>query len=199
MSYSQQRLAQFTQLLSSKYDLTAIQDDMARAFLDVVKTPQPDMVFHSKVKKTPTVKKSKKKSGYTLFLSQTMTGGKVIMGDAVKMWRELTEDQKTEWKNEAKEVNEANEVNETKEVNEANEVNETKEVNEENNIEGETEVVEKKEKKEKKWNGYTLFISTKMKNEKLKRGVVAAQWKPLTKEEKDEWNEKAKEENNKNF
>jgi hypothetical protein len=167
MSYSQQKLEQFRGILSKCDDDGVTMADIEKAFLAVVKTPQPDMVSNGKVKKTTTLKKSKKMSGYTLFLSQTMTGGEVKMKDAVKMWQQLSEDEKTEWKNE---------------------------VNQKNSIEEDTEVVEKKEKKEKKWCGYTLFMSETMRKNKIKMGEAAKSWKNLPEKDKKDWNEKAKNE-----
>ena len=91
----EQQLALFKALLSeSPYELTVAQEDIEKAFLKAVTMGQKHTVV--------TEKKTKKKSGYTLFLSENMGKDKMSMGEAVGSWKVLPQEKKDEWNLKAK-------------------------------------------------------------------------------------------------
>ena len=153
----EQQLALFKSLLSeSCYDLTDAQGDIDKAFLKAISQGQ------TSAKVVINEKKTKKKSGYTLFLSENMGKEKMSMGEAVGTWKGLPQVEKDVWNAKAKIV-----------------------------ISGEAPAPAPVKKTHKK-SGYTLFLSEKMGGEKMKMGEAVGSWKVLPQEKKDEYNIKAK-------
>ncbi len=118
---------------------------------------------------TKNTKTTKKQSGYTVFLSKKMGKGEgqLTMGEAVAEWKSLQQSEKDTWNTKAKNLSG------------------------ESNIEKEN----KKQAKPHKKSGYNLFMSHKMKIEKVKMGEAVSIWKNLDIKEKDEWKNKAVEYN----
>ena len=93
----EQQLALFKALLSeSPYELEVAQADIEKAFLKAVSQGQPQK------QSVVVAKKTKKKSGYTLFLSEKMGKEKMVMGEAVGAWKVLPQEKKDEWNLKAK-------------------------------------------------------------------------------------------------
>ena len=129
----------------------------------------------------PGVKKAKKVSGYNLFVGDQMKQLKqqgVAQGDtlgkAVGLWKLLPQEEKVEWNNKAKGVNEEK-------------------------VE-KVDKVEKGEVKHRKPSGYNLFTKETMAVVKNNTDIPANQrmkeigkmWKELSETDRDSWKEKAK-------
>jgi hypothetical protein len=148
--------------------LTNAQKDIEDAFLSVISQSQTEVVSTQKVD-VKKEKKEKKMSGYNLFMREKMKNEKLPMKEAVGLCKQMIQEEKEMWNEKVKVKN-----GEVKKV----------------------EVVDqKKEKKEKKWSGYTLFMSKKMKEDKLPMKEAVGLWKQMTQDEKNLWNEKVKEKN----
>ncbi len=150
-------------LEESNMDYEEHKEELKKAFLKSV----------PKVKntQTQTTEKSHKLSGYNVFMSETMKGGKK-MTEAVAAWKELSQKEKDEWNVKAKEKNDSGEIKEEK-----------------------TKKTDKIRKTHKK-SGYNLYMSDCMKVQKMKMADVPS-WKELAETEKKKWNDKAILENNK--
>ena len=153
---TEQQLALFKVYLSeSKYDLSQAQKDIETAFLKAVSQGQ------TQKQTVVNEKKTKKKSGYTLFLSEKMGKEKMGMGETVAAWKVLSTDDKAVWNHKAKEM-----------------------------VVKVPQAPQMVAKKPHKKSGYNLFLSEKMGVEKMKMGEAVAAWKALSTNDKAVWNGK---------
>ena len=153
----EQQVAVFKALLSqSKFDLADATEDIVNVFVETIKQSNvgTEPIVTKKKKAVEGVKKPKRKSGYTLFLSDKMGKEKMNMVEAVQNWKQLPEEEKAVWNQKSKELK--------------------------------TDVVKKPRKK----SGYSIFMSVKMREDRLQMGEAVQMWKQMTGEDRAVWNEK---------
>ena len=159
-----------TLLGQSQYNLGDAMEDVVNAFVETIKQSnlETEPIVTKKKKDVDVVKKPKRKSGYNIFLSEKMGKEKMEMGDAVQAWKQLTEEEKGVWNQKAKELKPFAQVEQKTSV-------ETKK---------RIDVVKKPRKK----SGYSIFMSSRMKDDRMKMDEAVWLWKQLTEEDRLFWN-----------